>query len=1143
MTDPAKHTSAGGPPVWRIGDPLQGPDQFAAELVRDEDWVFVVGESAPARDWPARQPGPLDAHGGWREHTTTVRFTVDEPDPDGYLLRLGVQSEHGPCPQLRVTVNGRTGLVFPELVVNDRSRVNPMSLNGGEGVLEISLPPGSVVAGGNELTFTTTAVAGPGDEAGRHREQFEHLFGSQLCWVFVELVAGVAEPDSPEVHVRPLPFYRREPGGLHELVDVYVTFPAGQRPSAVVADGRRYAVESDRTFGQHRVRITVAEFTGQRLLPVEVVGPAGSTLSVHQLTPCRKWTLHLIPHVHLDLGYTDYQGKVVELHSRNLDRALEILRGTPDYRFMVDGSMILDQYLRSRGPAAANRVLDAVRSGTLSLNAYYALFLTGLASLEECCRATYLSARLAEEYDLPVTYANLTDVPSYSHAMPSLLRAAGIEAFMGVQNHTRGGNADSDLAHRQSPCVWEGPDGAELLTYFADSYNQLRFLATDPPTTVSLASTLPHYLSFYDRPDYLPTDLPIVGMHSDNEDLDDGEATFVRRWNELYEWPRLRWSTPADYFETVAPLAHRLPRWKGDGGSYWEDGAGTAAVIVATYRAAQSLLPAVESLHALVATDATPSARDALDDAWAHLLIGCEHTWTSTHASKHPHSQQAIDQLAWKRHHVESAARLATDEARRGVSRLAERISMPGPGLVVYNSASWARPGVVTAEIPPDRMVTDEDGHELPAEREPVDGLDRLRVTVPEVPAFGYRVLPIRPRTHRTAPSVTPAPSTLTAARWELELDPATSRVTRLTHRSSGVRLVDAERDARGWALGELLYVTGGGGEDDRGLDPHNRTSLFDAKVPLPPPQLSIVPASLGPAELARTPGGWVIRSSGHAPSIPLVRWELRLYDDSDRVDVEIFLSKQRVLAKESVYVAFLFALTDPVVRFDRHLGWVDPAVDHTPGACNEWFTASNVVAVTGTEGTVLWSTPDTPLFTVGEVVSGRWPTSFQPDSALLSWAMNNYWFTNTPASQDGALTLHYSFEYRADWDPAAAARFGREVRTPLVAAEVIPNDKFRTGRGTLTEPAASLFPLRLPAGVAGTVHRARTGTALILRLQDLSGQHTDLRLDPPPGVTSIERCTTDERRLAPVPTGPDGRFVVDLPANGLVNLRLDLRA
>ena len=47
------------------------------------------------------------------------------------------------------------------------------------------------------------------------------------------------------------------------------------------------------------------------------------------LTPVRKWTIFVVPHTHLDVGYTDYQGKVAETQARVLTQAANFIREYP----------------------------------------------------------------------------------------------------------------------------------------------------------------------------------------------------------------------------------------------------------------------------------------------------------------------------------------------------------------------------------------------------------------------------------------------------------------------------------------------------------------------------------------------------------------------------------------------------------------------------------------------------------------------------------------------------------------------------------------------------------------------------------------------------------------------------------------------
>ena len=64
-----------------------------------------------------------------------------------------------------------------------------------------------------------------------------------------------------------------------------------------------------------------------------------------KLQPQKKWTLFLVPHVHLDVGYTDYQAKVSAIQSRILDEAMDLTAKHPDFRFSPDGEWDLEQYL------------------------------------------------------------------------------------------------------------------------------------------------------------------------------------------------------------------------------------------------------------------------------------------------------------------------------------------------------------------------------------------------------------------------------------------------------------------------------------------------------------------------------------------------------------------------------------------------------------------------------------------------------------------------------------------------------------------------------------------------------------------------------------------------------------------------------
>jgi hypothetical protein len=823
----------------------------------------------------------------------------------------------------------------------------------------------------------------------------------------------------------------------------------------------------------------------------------------------------------------------MELHSRNLDRALGLRDEIPDYAFAIDGALVVDEYRASRSPAAFERLLDGLRGGALSVNAFWALFLSGVASREELYRYGYSAAALRREHGVPVEVAHLTDVPTYSWAVPSAAKALGVRGFFGISNHGRGGNADSDLLHHLSPVRWEGPDGASVITWFSDCYAQLRFLCADPPTITGCADAFTRYVEMYERTDYPLSDLPIVGTHSDNEDLARGEADLVQRWSAAYAWPKLRYSTFNDYLAAVLPFEDQLPVVRGDGGSYWEDGVGSQAVPIAEYRLAQSLLPTAEGLAAMLSVHEPTlrPAREALDRAWEGLLVGSEHTWSADHATTQPHTHSNTDQLSWKLTRMHAGHRLALDEARRSMSQLAELMATEGPCLVVHNPLPWTRDVEADLEL---HSSVDVVGAEIDVLGQ-VDLLDRARLRVRDVPPFGVVALPMRHHPDGVRPPAAPTQplaAETTTGRWQVRSDPSTGRIVGLRHLDSGRELLDPDSP---WGLADVLYVSGGGTEKGRGLGVE-RTSLYDADPYLPAPDLTVTPAGCGTPQIRRTASGHVITTSGAGPTLPEVHVEIELRDDSDRIDVVVTLSKEATFAKESVYVAFPFAVgADPAVHYDRQQGWVDPAVDVLPGACTEWLAVQDAVCVNGSAGGVTWSSTSAPLVAVGDIVRGRWSTGFAPSGTILSWVMNNYWWTNTPASQSGRLTLRYAFTPTESFDPAAAARFGREVRNPGLLSPMIWHDKVvHTGQGMAT---GSLLTVDVPDNVDVAVLGPREGAGLLFRVRETAGRAGQAVLHwPGQGPAKATTCTAAEDELAPLPV-VDGAVTVPVVPYGITSV------
>src|SRR5256886_11812188 len=78
-------------------------------------------------------------------------------------------------------------------------------------------------------------------------------------------------------------------------------------------------------------------------------------------------------------------------------------------------------------------------------------------------------------------------------------------------------------------------------------------------------------------------------------------------------------------------------------------------------------------------------------------------------------------------------------------------------------------------------------------------------------------------------------------------------------------------------------------------------------------------------------------------------------------------------LDKEALYVAFPFALTKPTVEVEVPLGRMTVERDQQPGSCRDWYCHAHWVWLHDAAGGMLWSGPDTPLFTLNDIFRGQW--------------------------------------------------------------------------------------------------------------------------------------------------------------------------
>ncbi len=87
------------------------------------------------------------------------------------------------------------------------------------------------------------------------------------------------------------------------------------------------------TFGSQRVEFAIPAIEAKRSLQV-AVDYAGQPVAEHAATlkPARKWVVYLLPHSHVDIGYTHLQPEVMRRQWDNIDKALDLCARRPAIR-------------------------------------------------------------------------------------------------------------------------------------------------------------------------------------------------------------------------------------------------------------------------------------------------------------------------------------------------------------------------------------------------------------------------------------------------------------------------------------------------------------------------------------------------------------------------------------------------------------------------------------------------------------------------------------------------------------------------------------------------------------------------------------------------------------------------------------------
>ena len=1086
--------------IWEIGKFDQSSVEFNSGLSVDSNSnpVFIVGHSTPAKDWPALQPGPAYKEAGGRPRPYTIQFTLDAAPQGTYRLIISALLYRSRAPNLQVEINGHSGLFY----FNRKLSYYPgdfgfdSPIYGGD-QLEITLPTPYFRAGENKLVLT--AMDDPKDGEGESLLAYDALRLTEDRDAKPVVAARVA--------AEPTVLYTETDGQLRELTYVTVTLNEkvrqGELAFTVGSERFQGQLSTAADFGQQRFDFAIPELRGKTTGLVELRVNGRTHKSEVELQPKRQWTLYVVPHAHLDIGFTDYQGKVAEVHNRNIDKLLDEIDEHPEMRFSLDGSWIVRQYLASRNAGSSERLLKLVRDQKITVPVQLANLMTGYPTLEETIRSTSYTYWLHRKEGIPFDYANITDDPSYTWSYASALSALGVKYFAAASNNDRAPVLLYGRWNEKSPFWWQGPDGGRVLMSYSRQYFQLSFVCGVPAQEAACRQSLSTFLQQYESPSYRPDAVLMYGSQIENTDLIPGEPEFVKAWNARYAYPKMILATFPDYMRYIEQhYGSALETVVGDFGPYWEDGYATDAHFLAIDRSSQQRAPSAEKLSTIATFlhKNVSGPAEQVRQMWDDLVLYAEHTFTSWGGYSRPESEETVRQFATKDQFAVNGRERVNAILDQSLSQLADKIRLPATAIIVFNSLNWKRSGLVETDLNKDHVIL-----EYP-DKTPVclevlahhADYDHVRFLARDVPSFGYRCYQIvSKREHPAAPPgeiPQPISNAIENAYYRVELDSQAGALKSIYDKEAARELVDASSPYR---FNQYLYVAGGDGA----------TQLVYLRKSLPFADLTVSTSNVGRvAGVRKTSYGEILTYQTSGPHAPSIETDVILFDNEKRIEFVNRLHKEPVNNKEAIYFAFPVAAEHPEFSYEIQNGWVDPSHDLLQGGNVAWFTVQHWVRVASPEVSVGLVPIDSPLVTLGDINRGTWPDRFEPkNGTIFSYVLNNYWHTNFRRVQSGDFTFHYVLTSGKQLAPEALAHLGRDAMTPIEIGQLISNDKFGDPTRPLTTSPTSFLAVSAPNVVVENWKVAEDNQGTILRLLEDGGQAASARLDFP--LFSLERA------------------------------------
>ena len=540
-------------------------------------------------------------------------------------------------------------------------------------------------------------------------------------------------------------------------------------------------------------------------------------------------------------------------------------------------------------------------------------------------------------------------------------------------------------------------------------------------------------------------------FNGDNGTTDPDLSDNVKNWNENYVSPKFVIATSDELFDKFEKTyGSVIPSFSGELTPYWEDGAGSTARESGVIRNTSEKLVQLEALYSLI----EPKKYNAnkFYNIWKNILLYDEHTWGAWNSTTEPDNENVKGQWKIKQQYTVDAANLLNEMLKNIIPNAANTNYFD-----VINTNSWERTDMVVipaSQSSADEIVKNESGNIVPSQR--LTNGD-LAFIADKVPALSSKRYTIEAGKSTYKGNLKIDNNTIANNDFQITLNTKTGSIKSFKINDPSTEFVDNTKEI---GLNEYLYVDG-----------------FDPKYVKGNGNTTIKIKENGPLVAS-------LLIESEAPGCNSLKREIRLINGINRVDIINTIDKKMNRSKESVHFGYPFNVPEGQVRMDLGFGVITPEFNQLAGACKDYYSVQRWVDISNQDYGITWTLNEAPLVEVGELHS-ELPTSNNLDwkkvqnysTTIYSYVMNNYWYTNSKADQEGVSTFNYSMYPHGIYNQSQVSRYGIERSQPLILQQVKKEQ----------EKIVAPFNVNSTNVIVSYIKPATKGNAYIVRLYNTS--------------------------------------------------------